>query len=593
MTFLNPAAFYLLLASLLILILHFLHARERQREVSALFLWEGLPGDPQSRAARIRQQVDPLLLLQLAILLVVVTALAQPAWRMRTASLSGLAIVLDGSASMQTTTEDGSTRYDHAVDEARSLLDQYPSTTTAAIQLSARPAILARPGLEHTDLQDAILRSEPTWYGDGTAAALLSLLGSIGGTSRFQRVVILSDHPSSDMPDSFETILVDGGDNLALTGFSVRENPEHEGVTALVTALNETDAYQDVTIRIDDRENQTTLSTLMAPGSAERFIIPFPNSRGTLFTASLEPEDDFAADNRRFFSLDRPIDVRVHWLGSENRYVMAALRSVAPVTLVDAPEDADLTVVHGARAPASQAGTVLLVHAGIEGLLTQGETLPTDRIEVLRSDHPILNGVDPSNFRVREAPTASLPPSAEVVLATGDVPLLATYTDETRTVFYLAPNILETNLPITIDFPLLMRNIIAGLVRLPPQLSYRSADVGEPVPLAGRGAIEALYDAQEKSISLPDGLSTLRPASPGFHTLITDRGAFAIAVNVPTEESSLPPASPTEIDTVDDVDRTAVRFLPLWPSAAGLAIVLLLAEAYLHSGRRSLMRRAR
>ena len=275
MTLLNPAAFYILFASLLILVLHFLRSRERQREVSALFLWEGLPGDPQSRAAQIRQQVDPLLLLQLAIFLVLVTALAQPAWRMRTASLSGLAIVLDGSASMRTATEDGSTRYEHAMDEARSLLDQYPSTTAAVIQLSSRPTILARPGLEHVDLQDAILRSEPTWYGDGTAVSLLSLLGSIGGTSRFERVVVLSDHSFSDMPDSFQTILIDGGDNLALTGFSVRENPEGEGVTALVTALNDTDAYQDVKIRIDDRENQTTLSLLMAPqrGSSFRFRI--------------------------------------------------------------------------------------------------------------------------------------------------------------------------------------------------------------------------------------------------------------------------------------------------------------------------------
>jgi Ca-activated chloride channel family protein len=592
MTLLNPAAFYLLLASLLVLVLHLLRSRERQREVSALFLWEGLPGDPQSRAARIRQQLDPLLLLQLAILLALVTAVAQPAWRMRTASLSGLAIVLDASASMRTVAEDGSTRYGHALEEARLLLDEYPSATSTVIQLSSRPGILARPGLERADLLATILRSEPTWYGDGTAEALLSLLGSIGDTSRFERVVVLSDHSFSDAAGPFETIIVDGGDNLALTGFAVRENPKQEGVTALVTALNGTDAYQDVTIKIDDRENQTTLSLLMAPGSAERFVIPFPSSRGSLFTAFLEPEDDFAADNRRFFSLDRPIDVRVHWLGTENRYLMAALQSVAPVTLVDAPEDADLTVVHGARAPASQTGTILLVHAGIEGLLTQGVILPTDRIEVLDPDHPILNGIDPSNFRVREAPTALLPPSASVVLASNDVPLLATYRDESRTVVYIAPNVLETNLPITIDFPLLMRNVVAGLVRLPSQLSYRSAEVGEPISLTGRGTIQGLYDSREEPIPLPDGLSTFRPASPGFHTLITDRGAFAIAVNVPTEESSVL-ASAEGIDTIDRTGQTAVRFLPLWPGVAALAIVLLFAEAYLHSGRRILMRRAR
>ncbi len=592
MTLLNPAAFYLLLVSLLILVLHFLRARERQREVSALFLWEGLPGDPQSRAARIRQQIDPLLLLQLAILLALVTALAQPVWRMRTASLSGLAIVLDGSASMRTVAEDGTSRYEQAVEEARALLDQYPSTTTAVIQLSARPAILARPGHDRDDLLNALLRSGPTWYEDGTTAALLSLLGSIGGTSEFERVVVLSDHSFSDMPDSFEAILVDRADNLALTGFSVRENRDGAGVTALVTALNDADEYRDVTIRIDDRENQTTLSLLMAPNAEERFVIPFPNSRGTLFTASIEPDDGFSGDNRRFFSLDRPIDVRVRWLGSENRYLMAALRSVAPVTVVESPDDADLTVVHGARAPASQAGTVLLVHAGIEGLLTQGETLPTDRIEVLSADHPLLEDVDPSNFRIREAPTASLPPAAEVVLASGDVPLLATYIDETRTVFYLAPDILQTNLPITIDFPLLIRNIVAGLVRLPAELSYRSADVGEPISLAGRGSVTGLYDAEENPIPLPEGLSLFRPESPGFHTLITDRGAFAIAVNVPAEESSLRSA-PEGIGAVQPDAQSAVRFLPLWPVAAAVAILLLIGEAYLHSGRRSLMRGTR
>ena len=172
------------------------------------------------------------------------------------------------------------------------------------------------------------------------------------------------------------------------------------------------------------------------------------------------------------------------------------------------------------------------------------------------------------------------------------MPLLATYTDETRTVFYLAPNILETNLPITIDFPLLIRNIIAGLVRLPSELSHRSAEVGDPITLSGRGTIEGLYDAQEKSIPLLEGLATFRPTSPGFHTLITDRGAFAIAVNVPTEESSARVAA-DGVGAIDSTGQSAVRFLPLWPVAAAMAIVLLFAEAYLHSGRRNLMRRAR
>lgn len=590
MTVSNPAAFFLLFASLLVILLHFLRARERRRAVSALFLWEGLPGDPQSRAARIRQQLDPLIVLQLAILLALVTALAQPGWRMRTTTLAGLAIVLDGSASMRALTDDGTTRYERAVGEARSLLDRYASTATALIQLSGRPAILARPDSERIDRQNALLRSEPTWYADGTADALHALLGSVGGTSQFERVVVLSDHPYPDLPTAFETILVDTGDNLALTAFSVRDNPDGEGVSALVSVLNDSDAYRDVTIRIDDRENQTTLAVLMEPDSADTFVIPFPSSRGTLFTASIEPEDDFLADNRRFFSLDRPIDARVHWLGSENRYLLAALQSVAPVTLVDSADDADLIVVHAARAPASSTGTILLVHAGIDDLLIQGETRPTDRIEIASPGHALLRDVDPSSFRIREAPTASLPRSAQIVLESGDVPLLVTYEDERRAVVYLAPDILDTNLPITVDFPLLIRNVVAGLVRLPSEISHRSAEVGEPVSLAGRGVVQALYDAEQRPIRLSDGLTTFRSTSPGFHTLVTDRGAFAIAVNVSPEESAfVAPAG--EVGSTAVAPQDAVRDLPLWPVAAALAILLLLAEARLHASRRRLMRR--
>lgn len=590
MTVSNPAAFFLLFASLLVILLHFLRARERRRAVSALFLWEGLPGDPQSRAARIRQQLDPLIVLQLAILLALVTALAQPGWRMRTTTLAGLAIVLDGSASMRALTDDGTTRYERAVGEARSLLDRYASTATALIQLSGRPAILARPDSERIDRQNALLRSEPTWYADGTADALHALLGSVGGTSQFERVVVLSDHPYPDLPTAFETILVDTGDNLALTAFSVRDNPDGEGVSALVSVLNDSDAYRDVTIRIDDRENQTTLAVLMEPDSADTFVIPFPSSRGTLFTASIEPEDDFLADNRRFFSLDRPIDARVHWLGSENRYLLAALQSVAPVTLVDSADDADLIVVHAARAPASSTGTILLVHAGIDDLLIQGETRPTDRIEIASPGHALLRDVDPSSFRIREAPTASLPRSAQIVLESGDVPLLVTYEDERRAVVYLAPDILDTNLPITVDFPLLIRNVVAGLVRLPSEISHRSAEVGEPVSLAGRGVVQALYDAEQRPMRLSDGLTTFRSTSPGFHTLVTDRGAFAIAVNVSPEESAfVAPAG--EVGSTAVAPQDAVRDLPLWPVAAALAILLLLAEARLHASRRRLMRR--
>ena len=65
MSFVSASTLYLLTLAGLVVFLFFLRARERRRAVSALFLWEGLKGDPQSRATRFRQQIDLLLILQL------------------------------------------------------------------------------------------------------------------------------------------------------------------------------------------------------------------------------------------------------------------------------------------------------------------------------------------------------------------------------------------------------------------------------------------------------------------------------------------------------------------------------------------------
>jgi len=590
MTWINASALYLLLICLPVILFHLLRARERRREVSSLFLWEGLPGDQQSRMARLRHRVDPLLLLQLAALLFLVVALARPAAQVPRSSLSGLALVIDASASMRTA-DGGGTRYDRAIAEAFAFLRRASPASTALVQLSAYPRILASPGSSAADLEDALLQSRPTWFADGSPEALLALLSSLGGAAQFESIVLISDRAYPDLPGSFDLILLGGDDNLAVTAFSVREYPAAQGVSAFVAVLNDSNTYQNAILRIDDRENQTTLSIVLSPRATERFIVPFPTSRGTLFTATIEPTDAFPADNRRFFSLERPLDVRVRWLGPESRYLRAALAAVAPITWVSAAEAADLTVVHRTTAPATEHGAILLVHAGFDGLITLSEPLPTPSIDIVDPDHPLLADVDPTGLRFRSAPAASVPPSAEQILSAGEIPLLATYEETTRKLFYLAPDLLETNLPITMDFPILIRNVLATLTRPAAALTYRTAEVGEPVALSGRGSIEGLFDPEQRPIPLPAEPLAFRPSSPGFHVLETDRGAFAIAVNVPASES-VPTLSPSALGP-PHIAQGDPRLLELWPFAAGIAAVLLLTEAYAYARQRGLLRRIR
>ena len=592
MTLLNPTALTLYSLAGVIILLHWFRARERKRDVAALFLWEGLHGDPRSRAARIRQRIDLFLILQLAALAAMVFALAQPTLQLPARRLTSVAIVVDGSASMQTQTTDGRSRYRLAVEQALSLMDEFPAESTSIIQWSMMPEVLARPGASMPDVERALRESEPTGYADGTLESLGVVLGALGGVSSYDRILLLSDRPHPELESLAEWIPIHGGSNRGLTAFSVRETGHEPGATAFVEIRNDTESYQEVQLRISDGTNQTTLSLLLTPNEAERFVIPFPSSRGTRFTASLLPSDDYSADDVRYFSLERRLDLRVRWIGDANRYLWAALAAATPVTEVEGAAAADLTVaVNAAVAPGAD-GDLLLIHSEIPGLLTLSAPTPASVMTVADPASPLLRGVQVENFRLREVPDVVSAYPLQPVLAAGDRPVLFEIDEIGRRILAFSPDLLSTNLPITVDFPLLIRNYVAQITRVPATLTHATASLGEAISLTGRGEIAELLDPAGEAVDLPSGVSSFRASVPGHYTLSTDRGTFSLSANVSATESF--PADESESSTSGAAPLQASTMqVPLWPYALWLGVSLLLAEGWAFVGLHRAKRRSR
>ena len=581
MSFQNPSAFYLFFGALLILLLHFLRSRERRRDVSALFLWEGLPGDPQSKAAQIRQHIDPLLLLQLGVLAALAMALTQPVLPISQQSISGLAIVIDGSASMRTRSDSGSTRYRETIEEAVASLEEYPADKTVLIQLSEHPQLLAHPN-NTTDLAAVLRSSSPTWFADGTADGLLTMLGSVGGAGQFERIVVLSDHAIAELPEQADLLLFDSGSNVGISAFSVRQDVTDYGMSAFVEVVNDTAGYIDTQIRISDGENQTTLTLMLPPTSIEQYTIPFPNSRGSVFTATLDYVDDFEADNKRFFALDRPIDVRIFWIGERNRYLLAALRASVPVTEVADIALADLVIVNQTQVPAIDHGVVLLLQSGMDGVVSLGELREAGDILATSPTHRLLRSIDVDDLRIRQISEAQFEVPYESLLESNGLPVLAEVNEPSRRLLFLLADLMNTNLPITVDFPILIRNLVNELVRVPAELSYQSPQVGDFIRLDGRGSIKSLTTADDEAIAYSSALLTFAPHEPGIYTLRTDKGAFALTVNVPASETSLR-AEKLVASTRTDTEPSE-RLYPLWRILLAIAGILLLVEIVLHLG---------
>jgi hypothetical protein len=226
----------------------------------------------------------------------------------------------------------------------------------------------------------------------------------------------------------------------------------------------------------------------------------------------------------------------------------------------------------------------------MEGVCTLGEARDVDAVTATLPDHPLLRSIDPGDLRVRQVREAQFEVSADVLLAADGIPLLAEVDDGSRRLLFFLFDLMNTNLPVTVDFPLLLRNLAYQLVRVPPELAFESPEVGDVLTLQGRGTIQSLTDSDDAPVAYSDTLGTFTPSEPGIYTLTTDRGAFALAVNPPASETRLRSAAeePSRPATASVSDR----FVPLWPWLVAFACLLLLFEAHLHLGYSLLLRRS-
>jgi hypothetical protein len=577
MMFAFSGALYFALSAVVLIALALLRPKLKRRNVSSLFLWEGLKHDARSRKIHFRQLLDPLLLLQVLSVVLLVAALATPLVSSTRQRLSALAIVIDASASMQTMTEDGRTRYALAIDAAKSILVQNPALRTSVIRFSSLATILTDGASSRASVTRALDASEPTWHGDGTIDDMVNALSALGGLSGFDRVVLVTDRELSGLPAQVERIAVSGGENLGVTGFSVRENPSGQGATAFVEVLNATPSDHDVSLRVSDGSAMTSVGVYLPPKTRQQVIVPFPTSRGTVFTVTLEAEDDLPEDNERYFALDRPLDLRVRWIGPPNRYLSAALGAVTPFTLVSAAEEADITIVHQATLPSSYAGCIFLVNGEVQGVASLGDERERSSLNAVLSAHPLLAGLQPADIRVFSSPSVSLPDDAAVILEADGEALLATWQTETQEVTLFAARLESTNLPLAVDLPLLVRNVVSRVTRLPATLAYGWTHVGDPVSLLGRGSILDLEDPDQRKIPLSELDMFFFPEAPGLYTLTTDRGVFPLAVNVAPSESTVDVGVSLEAENiVESADRR--YWIDVWPLLVGIVIVLLLTE---------------
>ncbi|QAA76659.1 MAG: hypothetical protein BIP78_0893 [Candidatus Bipolaricaulis sibiricus] len=542
MSFLLPWAWAWAASGLGVLVLYLLRRREREQPVSALFLWERVPPDRATRLERVLARFDLLLLLQLVAVGLFASALAHPVIRVPR-SAGATAIVLDGSASMT-----AAGRVEEALAHVRELISG--SAGPWAVVVWADPPQVLVPPTDHRDEALALLGAfRPTLGGRPPLGQVLALV-----PSGFGRTVVVTDDPPAD--PGIEIVPLAPRDNLAIVAFGARATPDGTGYEAVVRVRNDTERYHDVQVAVHTGAATYLGSRLLAPGSEDLFVFQLGIVPATL-RAELRPQDDFPWDNVRYHAFEGATTVRVRWLGEDDRYLWAALQAALPAERVTTGPW-DLTVAVRAELPVSPSGPTLLVAAGSP----EASVGPAQAAGPLRGEaSPILRHVVAEDFRATAVHTVELPVDAVVDLWAGDRPALARWEHPGGRRALLALDLTRSNLPVVVDFPILLGNILRWLL---PVRSRPTLVVGE-------------------AIELPPGAEVVTPSGPVSGVWTPDRpGLFevrgarrdTVAVNVPYEESLPGRAVPAR----DAPWSTVVADLAAWPWLAVAAFVVLVAE---------------
>lgn len=543
MSFLFPWAWAWLLSAGGVVLLYLLRRREREHPVSALFLWEQVSLDRASRLERIWAQCDLLLVLQVVAVALCAAALASPIVRV-TRSAGEVGIVIDGSASMA-----ASGRPEEALVLAREAIGDSAGPWSVVVW-AAPPRVLVPPTANRDEALALLGAYRPTLGGRPPLGQALALLP--GG---FSRTVVITDDP---LPDAgVEVLTLSPQDNLAIVAFGGREIPDGTGYEALVRVRNNTARYQDVQVALDTGRGTLFSSRLIGPGEEDLVVFQTGLVR-TALRAEIRPMDAFPWDNVRYCALEGGSTVRVGWIGDEDRYLWAALQAALPVERTTAPPW-DLTVAVRRELPALPAGPALLV-AAPSSEAEVAEPVPAGPLR--GEDSPLLRHVVPEEFRAGTVYPVQLPSHAVVDLWAGEWPALARWEGEAGRRVLVSLDLGRSNLPLLVDFPILLRNIVTWLLpfRVRPNLV-----VGEGVALAP-GAEVAAAAEPASGVWVPD--------RPGLYELRRNGRPELLAVNVPVAESlaaqGTAPATTTPV--------RAVAGLPAWPWFAVGAFLVLAAE---------------
>lgn len=581
MEWLNPAGAWAFLGFLPVIALYVLKRKARRTPVPSLVLWKKT--EERTRQNRPFQRLRSQLLLWLQLAMVAMLALAL----MRPVTAGGLkgesVFIFDLSASMQAVDGQGLSRLEHAKRQALDLLDSMRDGDAVTV-LAAGDAFspLVSRSTDHT-MAGSVIRGLEAGNGGADLSGALSLAAAMKREAPSMEIYVFSDS-MVEMPDEANLRAVgEDAPNVSLMDMSLQ--PEEN--TAFVRLVSwggdmqvEVECYADGAL-CDVR------AVSLTAGESQGVLLTVPEGTRSAM-ARVSPGGALAVDDTRWAVVQNRRQYTALLVTEGNVFLEVALRLKPELSLVLAsPQDAkvatgcDLYIYDGVLPETlPETGAIWAVNPPETVLgITPGQAVQasgnlraaTGEEAAEICEHLLLTDVTIRSFRPLSGGTP--------MLLSGGETLLALSSEGERRGAVLGFDLHDSNLPLKADFPVLVQNLLSGLVP-DAAASVKATVCGQPVSfvLDARSMFAQVETPDGRQIAL-EGTVFTDTETPGIYRLVEtledgQKRETAFTLHIPPEESDTL-AVPASVEGAQAQDTSGYREWTGWVLVALFAVMLL------------------
>jgi hypothetical protein len=290
-----PLAFLILIP--IIIIMYMLKQKAKDEKVASLFLWKEMIKNDRANTPWEKLKKNWLMILQILTLIVLIIALMSPFFMSSLVTTGKACVVIDSSASMSFMYDDNQTRFDKAKEEAISYVRKLKTGTEISLITSDESAmLLASKSQNKLDVIDAIRSLEVSTY-PGDASEGVKMAKALAMDSKGLQTLVVTD--TSVDCDTLDAMVVDvytEAPNVGIEYVSHGYSNDKLTVLAKVTNFGNSEVKRDVSIYQNNILVENREVTIDAK-SSEVVYFEDVSLIGSAYTVQLSSKDACDYDN--------------------------------------------------------------------------------------------------------------------------------------------------------------------------------------------------------------------------------------------------------------------------------------------------------